>query len=101
MVDQYVRGFMRAEWGLVLEKVVTHHDHNALLELFELLLTEDERSAIASRLKVFQALLKGDLSQRQIASEFQISIATITRCSNYLKSMTEDQRQKIKLLILE
>ncbi|NRB23509.1 trp operon repressor [Shewanella sp.] len=92
---------MRAQWGLVLEKVVNHHDHNALLELFELLLTEDERSAIASRLKVFQALLKGDLSQRQIAGEFQISIATVTRCSNYLKNMTEEQRERIKLLILE
>ncbi|SQH75628.1 Trp operon repressor homolog [Shewanella benthica] len=92
---------MRAEWGLVLEKVVNHHDHNALLELFELLLTEDERSAIASRLKVFQALLEGELSQRQIAAEFQISIATITRCSNYLKNMTEEQRDKIKLLILK
>lgn len=92
---------MRAQWGLVLEKVVNHHDHNALLELFGLLLTEDERSAIASRLKVFQALLKGDLSQRQIASEFQISIATVTRCSNYLKNMTEEQRERIKLLILE
>lgn len=92
---------MRAEWGLVLEKVVNHHDHNALIELFELLLTQDERSAIASRLKVFQALLAGDLSQRQIAQEFQISIATITRCSNYLKQMTLEQREKIKLLILE
>lgn len=92
---------MRAQWGLVLEKVVNHHDHNALLELFELLLTEDERSAIASRLKVFQALLKGDLSQRQIAGEFQISIATVTRCSNYLKNMTKEQRERIKLLILE
>ncbi|QPG57046.2 trp operon repressor [Shewanella eurypsychrophilus] len=92
---------MRAEWGLVLEKVVTHHDHKALIELFELLLTEDERSAIASRLKVFQALLSGQLSQRQIAGEFQISIATITRCSNYLKNMTDEQRAKIKLLILE
>jgi len=91
---------MRAEWELVLEKVINHHDHSSLLDLFELLLTEDERSAIASRLKVFQGLLTGEMSQRQIAAEFQISIATITRCSNYLKSMTDEQREKIKLLIL-
>ncbi|NRD73105.1 trp operon repressor [Shewanella sp. VB17] len=91
---------MRADWDSVLEKVVSHQDHNALLNLFELLLTEEERSAIAGRLKVFQALLFGEMSQRQIASECQISIATITRCSNYLKHMKQEQRDKIKQLIL-
>ncbi len=92
---------MRASWDLVLEKVITHQDHAALIDLFELLLTEEERSAIAGRLKVFQALLQGDMSQRQIAAEFEISIATITRCSNYLKHMPSEQREKIKALILE
>ncbi|MBW8184471.1 trp operon repressor [Shewanella nanhaiensis] len=92
---------MRAEWGSVLEKVVSHQDHNALIELFELLLTEEERSAIAGRLKVFQVLLIGEMSQRQIAAEYKISIATITRCSNYLKHMSPEQREKIKTLILD
>ncbi len=91
---------MRAEWDLVLEKVTSHHDHNGLIDLFELLLTEDERSAIASRLKVFQSLLDGEMSQRQIAHEYQISIATITRCSNYLKQMSIEKKNKIKSLIL-
>ncbi|MCE9677987.1 trp operon repressor [Shewanella sp. AS1] len=91
---------MRANWDLVLEKVITHQDQEALMELFELLLTEEERSAIAGRLKVFQTLLRGEMSQRQIAAEFEISIATITRCSNYLKHMPAAQREKIKTLIL-
>ncbi|WP_298768501.1 trp operon repressor [uncultured Shewanella sp.] len=91
---------MRAEWDLVLEKVISHHDYNGLIDLFELLLTEDERSAIASRLKVFQTLLDGEMSQRQIAHEYQISIATITRCSNYLKHMSTEKKNKIKSLIL-
>ncbi|TCN87958.1 trp operon repressor [Shewanella fodinae] len=68
--------------------------------LFELLLTEDERQAIAGRLKVFQLLLAGTMSQRQIAAEYGVSIATITRCSNYLKNMTEELRQQIRQLIL-
>lgn len=92
---------MRAQWDSVLEKVVSHQDHNALITLFELLLTKDERSAIASRLRVFQALLTGDMSQRQIATEFEISIATVTRCSNYLKMMDQQQREQIKELILQ
>ena len=91
---------MRAEWGTVLEKVLSHQTHDDLMVLFELLLTEEERSAVAGRLKVFQMLLDGEMSQRQIAQEYQISIATITRCSNYLKHMTEQQREKVRLLIL-
>ncbi|MGS0694579.1 trp operon repressor [Shewanella sp. 0m-4] len=91
---------MRAEWGSVLEKVLSHQAQDDLTVLFELLLTEEERSAVAGRLKVFQMLLDGEMSQRQIAQEYQISIATITRCSNYLKHMTEQQREKVKLLIL-
>ncbi|MGM8892014.1 trp operon repressor [Psychrobacter sp. 1Y1] len=91
---------MRAEWGSVLEKVLSHQAQDDLTVLFELLLTEEERSAVAGRLKVFQMLLDGEMSQRQIAQEYQISIATITRCSNYLKHMTEQQREKVRLLIL-
>ncbi|MDR8524751.1 trp operon repressor [Shewanella fidelis] len=91
---------MRAEWDSVLEKVLLQPDHSSLTVLFELLLTEEERSAVAGRLKVFQMLLQGEMSQRQIAHEYQISIATITRCSNYLKHMTTEQRTAIKQLIM-
>ena len=47
---------MRAEWDLVLDKVMAQNDHSALVTLFELLLTEEERSAVAGRLKVFSNL---------------------------------------------
>ncbi|WP_299802158.1 trp operon repressor [uncultured Shewanella sp.] len=91
---------MRAEWDSVLEKVLLQQDLQNLIVLFELLLTEEERSAVAGRLKVFQTLLQGEMSQRQIAQEYQISIATITRCSNYLKHMSLQQRESVKQLIL-
>ncbi|QSX38060.1 MULTISPECIES: Trp family transcriptional regulator [Shewanella] len=91
---------MRASWELVLEKILAHPDKQQLLDLFQLLLTEEERSAIAGRLKVFQLLLGGGLSQRQIAAEYQISIATITRCSNYLKHMSDAERSRIASLIV-
>ncbi|BCV35790.1 MULTISPECIES: trp operon repressor [Shewanella] len=91
---------MRPDWISVLEKVLTHNNPEDLNCLFELLLTDDERHAIAGRLKVFQVLLEGEMSQRQIAAEFEVSIATITRCSNYLKHMPEALREKIRALIL-
>ncbi len=90
---------MRANWDLVLEKILSHDNYEELSVLFQLLLTEEERSAIAGRLKVFQLLLAGELSQRQIAAEYEVSIATITRCSNYLKHMTPSHRARIQDLI--
>jgi len=90
---------MRANWDLVLERILSHGNYEDLSVLFHLLLTEEERSAIAGRLKVFQLLLHGEMSQRQIAAEFQVSIATITRCSNYLKNMTPEHRATIQKLI--
>jgi TrpR family trp operon transcriptional repressor len=91
---------MRAGWELVVEKVLTHSNLAELTTLFALLFTEEERSAVAGRLKVFQLLLEGELSQRQIAAQYQISIATITRCSNYLKHMDSEEKDRVKQLIL-
>lgn len=92
---------MRANWNLVVDKILSHANENDLSVLFQLLLTEEERSAVSGRLQVFQTLLQGELSQRQIASEHQVSIATITRCSNYLKNMSASQREKVRKLILD
>ncbi|MGI2096283.1 trp operon repressor [Shewanella glacialipiscicola] len=90
---------MRANWDLVLEKILSHSNYEDLSVLFHLLLTEEERSAVAGRLKVFQLLLSGDMSQRHIAAEYKVSIATITRCSNYLKNMSPEYRSRIQKLI--
>ncbi|AVI64648.1 trp operon repressor [Shewanella sp. WE21] len=90
---------MRANWDLVLEKILSHSNYEDLSVLFYLLLTEEERSAVAGRLKVFQLLLDGEMSQRHIAAEYEVSIATITRCSNYLKNMSSEHRAKVQKLI--
>ncbi|GGP85578.1 trp operon repressor [Shewanella ulleungensis] len=92
---------MRANWNLVVDKILTHANDEDLSVLFQLLLTEEERSAVSGRLQVFQTLLAGEMSQRQIATEHQVSIATITRCSNYLKNMPPSQRAKVRKLILD
>jgi len=92
---------MRADWSLVLDKILTHTNEDDLSLLFHLLLTEEERSAVSGRLQVFQTLLAGELSQRKIAADHQVSIATITRCSNYLKNMPANQRDLVRKLILD
>ncbi|MDF0533714.1 trp operon repressor [Shewanella yunxiaonensis] len=91
---------MRPQWKAVQQLILEHPQNEQLDCLFELLLTEEERQAFAGRLKVFQLLLEGQLSQRQIAAEYGISIATITRCSNYLKNMSAPTLANVQALIL-
>tara|TARA_B100001094_G_C18193832_1_gene809183 strand:- start:4922 stop:5215 length:294 start_codon:yes stop_codon:yes gene_type:complete len=67
--------------------------------LLDLVLTAKEQQAITTRLKIFTELLHGQKSQRELASQLSVSIATITRCSNYLSHMSTSEYQRIKSLL--
>ena len=62
-------------------------------ELFQLLLTNEERSAIGLRVELIDELLQGKKTQREIAAELEISIAKITRGSNALKIIPESLKR--------
>jgi len=69
--------------------------------LLPLLLSPEEMVAINSRVVVYKALMDGQLSQREIAKTYNVSIATITRGSNNLKSMSPIQRQLLQQALQE
>jgi len=52
---------------------------------FDLFFTFEEKEMLASRFLVVKALLEGKLPQREIAKNYKVSIAQITRGSNALK----------------
>ncbi|MBW3140771.1 trp operon repressor [Ferrimonas balearica] len=87
-------------WQSVLELVSLPRASEDTAMLLGLLLSHDEREAIGGRLAVFRALLDGQQSQRQIAASLGVSIATITRASNNLKTMSEAERTLLSRLIL-
>ncbi|MBY5993459.1 trp operon repressor [Ferrimonas balearica] len=91
---------MQTRWQEVLSLVSAPRSEPETAALLGLLLSHDEREAIGGRLAVFRALLAGELSQRQIAATLGVSIATITRASNNLKSMAEAERDALRRLIL-
>ncbi len=70
-------------------------------QLLTMLLTSDERDALVSRANIVLELLKGELSQRQISQLLGVGIATITRGSNELKGLNEQQKQQIFELLFK
>jgi len=68
-----------------IELCLQCQDIKALTALFDLFLTEEEKSDMALRCLLIQELLKQELPQREIAKKLNISIAKVTRGSNELK----------------
>lgn len=72
-------------WQRLLSLLSSLDDKHSMAQLFNFLLTYDEREMLAKRLALTEALLQKEKSQRQIAQDLQMSIASITRGSNELK----------------
>ena len=71
---------------------------NELDALFGLFLTAAEREAISTRYLIVRELLRGEKTQREIAKDLNVSIAKITRGSNFLKTIGPDLRRLLKSL---
>lgn len=65
-----------------------------------LLLSTEELNAINARALVYKELLLAEKSQREIAKTHNISIATITRGSNNLKSMSDEEKNLLQTLLI-
>lgn len=68
--------------------------------LLPLLLSPEELAAMQSRIIVYKELLLAEKSQREIAKVHNISIATITRGSNNLKSMSAKEKRTLETLLI-
>ncbi len=76
-------------WNDFLALCVEAKDKKTLDLLFDLFLTPEEKIDLTSRYQIVKALLQKEKTQRQIAEEYNVSIAKITRGSNELKRVNK------------
>ncbi len=67
-----------------------------LAELYQVMFTPEEREQLATRTLLTKALLKENMTQREISADLGISITKITRGSNALKIIDNDLKNFIK-----
>jgi TrpR family trp operon transcriptional repressor len=74
-------------WKTFLKLIKEVQSQEELDDLLKALLTHEERDQLALRVELIGELMRHEKPQRQIASELGVSIATITRGSNMLKTI--------------
>lgn len=83
-------------WRHFIHFLLSFKTEPALASLLDLFLTLEEKKDLLNRYAIVQALMFQDQSQRDIAQHLNVSIAKITRGSNFLKTLPPDVYLLIK-----
>lgn len=85
-------------WHGFLNLCLEAESTEKLNELFWLFLTPEERKDIASRVLIVRDLVRGQKTQREMAKDLRVSVAKITRGSNFLKMISKDLKNFLEPL---
>ncbi len=87
------------QWQDVVTFLQQGFEENRHEQVLDILLTPDEKETLTTRLNIFDALLQGKISQRQISQDLGVGIATITRGSHEVKRLSEEEKHQLMALL--
>lgn len=82
-------------WHLFVKRCLDFESQEDLLAFFDICFTLAEKEEFSKRYQIILELLKGDKSQRDIASELHVSVANVSRGSNTLKITKAEIKDKL------
>jgi len=88
--------FANEGWSGFLELCAKIKSPEEFNRVFALFFTIEEKETLAQRYVVIKALLEEQLTQREIAETYKVSIAQITRGSNALKIVDAPLKKFLK-----
>ena len=87
---------MQDDWQSLIKLLAQTNSEVEMSQLLAFLLTPEEKVQLSKRLRLTQLMAFSTLSQREIAKQLNMSISTVTRCSNALKSLPKVAKDKLK-----
>ncbi len=88
---------MEKNWQSLIRVIRILKSDNELSLLLDFLFTLEEKRQLSNRYALAQQMVLAQKSQREIAKDLGVSISTVTRCSNALKLLPDEIKQKFKL----
>ena len=88
-------------WRSFLELCSKIHTPEEFGRFFDLFLSYEEKETLASRYLIIRSLIENQITQREISSQHNVSIAQITRGSNALKVSDPKLKKMLKNIFEE